>query len=125
MKKHVYSIHARVEGVLQRRNKVHNLVHYEMHQDSIASRSYGWIFYAPSVLVMRMRRYYALQLILGQGFSATMLLLFEEVDRQNAGPSKVLMTERLIFFCDYYEIESGQDNVGLHITVLLLLSSGS
>ena len=60
----------------------------------------GGIFDAPSVLVMRMRRYYALQLILGQGFSATMLLLFEEVDRQNAGPSKVLMTERLIFFCD-------------------------
>ena len=74
---------------------------------------------------MRMCRYYALKLILGQGFSATILLLFEEVDRQNAGPSKVLMTERLIVFSDYYEIESWQDNVGLHITVLLLLSSGS
>ena len=38
---------------------------------------------------------------------ATILLL---VDRQNAGPSKVLTTERLVFFRDHYEIESGQGN---------------
>ena len=69
----------------------------------------------PSVVVMRMRRYYALQLILGGpgGTSSERrysLLLFTEVDRQNARPSKVLTTERLVFFSDDYEIESGQGN---------------
>ena len=48
---------------------------------------------------------------------ATTLLLFKEVDTQNARPSKVLTTERLLFFSDDLEMESGQDNVGLQITV--------
>ena len=48
---------------------------------------------------------------------ATTLLLFKEVDRQNARPSKVLTTERLLFFSDDLEMKSGKDNVGLHITV--------
>ena len=33
-----------------------------------------------------------------------------EVDRHNARPSKVLTTERGVFFSDDYEIESGQGN---------------
>ena len=41
---------------------------------------------------------------------ATTLILFKEVDRQNARPSKVLTTERLVFFSDDYETESGQGN---------------
>ena len=40
---------------------------------------------------------------------ATILLL---VDRQNAGPSKVLTTERLVFFRDDYEIESNDTASG-------------
>ena len=38
-----------------------------------------------------------------------------EVESQNAGASKVLTTERLVFFSDDLEMESGQGNVGLHI----------
>ena len=41
---------------------------------------------------------------------ATILLLFTEVDRENAWPSKVLTTERLVFVSDDYEIESMQGN---------------
>jgi hypothetical protein len=41
---------------------------------------------------------------------ATILVIVEEVDRQNARPSKVLTTERLVFFRGDYEIESGQGN---------------
>ena len=41
---------------------------------------------------------------------ATILLLLTEVDRENAWPSKVLTTERLVFVSDDYEIESGQGN---------------
>ena len=68
--------------------------------------------YTPSVVVMRMRRYYAI----GRGPAAVhvqqpySLLLFTEVDIQNARPSKILTTERLVFFGDDYEIESGQGN---------------
>ena len=82
--------------------------------------SSGGIFYinlSPSVVVMRMRRYYALQLILGwvRWFSsrpATILTasVHTEVDKQNARPSKVLTTERLVFFSEDYKIESGQGN---------------
>ena len=57
----------------------------------------------------------------------TILILFKEVDRHNAQPSKVLTTERFIFFSNDYEMESGsrQGNLRLHITVPLLLSLGS
>ena len=48
----------------------------------------------------------------------------QEVDRRQ---SKGLTTERPVFFSKDYEMEreSGQGNVGLHITVPLLLSSSS
>ena len=50
---------------------------------------------------------------------ATILLLVQEVDRQNARPSKVLTTERLVFSATK-EMERGSG----HITFPLLLSSG-
>ena len=43
-------------------------------------------------------------------FTSSNDTLFTEVDKQNARPSKVLTTERLVFFSDDYEIESGQGN---------------
>ena len=72
-----------------------------------------YIYDAPSVVVSHMHRYYALQLILGRarGFSsrpATILLLFIEVDRQNARPSEVLATERLVFFSEVYRERARQ-----------------
>ena len=60
-----------------------------------------------------MRRYYARfnKYWAGPGGSSN-----ASVHKQNARPSKVLTTERLVFFSDDYEIESGQgsDTASVH-----------
>ena len=78
-----------------KRERVHWLLRAWWDNDWVSKVSppsgfFGWnfIYDAPSVVVMRMRWYYALQKIFGQarGFSsrpAIILLLFKKVDRQN------------------------------------------
>ena len=65
------------------------------------------VVFSGGIIRRTVRRSYAHAPILrastnfGQGFSprpATILLLFKEVDRQNARTSKVLTTGRLVFF---------------------------
>ena len=68
------------------------------------------IYARPSNVLTTERLVFSGKITRSRAGKATILLLVQEVDRQNTRPSKVLTTERLVFFRENYEIDSGQGN---------------